>query len=72
MYKATATLKTSFQEPAIKDHMIENQERSCKKKSKLQNKEGTLRPRWSIKPVAAVPKTPASTPAVFDSPSNTP
>lgn len=29
-------------------------------------------PRWSIYPVAAVPKTPASTPAVFDSPSNTP
>ena len=29
-------------------------------------------PRWSMNPVAAVPKTPASTPAVFDSPSNTP
>jgi len=42
------------------------------KKGKLQNQEGTLRPRWSINPVAAVPNTPASTPAVFDSPSNTP
>jgi hypothetical protein len=29
-------------------------------------------PRWSMYPVAAVPKTPASTPAVFDSPSKTP
>jgi len=32
MYKATATLKTSFQEPAIKDHMIGNQEKNCKKR----------------------------------------
>lgn len=36
------------------------------------NEKYQLVPRWSIYPVAAVPKTPASTPVVFDSPSNTP
>jgi len=49
--------------------MIENQDTNCKIKVNSNMKRETLRPCWIMKPVAAVPKTAASTPAVFNSPS---
>lgn len=45
---------------------------SCKNwRGNIKVVQGIL-PRWRMYPVAAVPKTPASTPAVFDSPNKTP
>lgn len=68
-YNTTETLNTSFHEPATTNHFRMNE---LNKKKQFDATSDEFSPRWSMYPVAAVPNTPASTPAVFDSPSNTP